>query len=514
MPSNARALLEALKPDRDNYLRRARKASAYTIPTLIPPSGHNSSQELSDPYQGVGARAVDNLASKLLLALLPPHTPFFRLLPDEIAKQILAQDPKLEPKVERTLAVYENAAHEESEKKGHRVPAISILRHMIVGGNALQILEDGILSFAPLTSFVCKRDPNGDVVDVVLEEWFLPETAPEDVLNAWLSLKVETPSDSEEKKIQLLTVQRRDGDKYTVWQEVGGVMVGKTRTFREDNLPLRPLGFILEPGENYGRGLVEQHIGDLQSLEMLTKALVDGSLAMARLIGLVDPAASTVAEAINNAENGEFVQGRADDVSFLQVEKFGDFRVSLEMMQRIERRIEAAFLLNSSVSRDAERVTAEEIRFVAQELESSLGGIYTNLSQTFQLPLARALMSDLLDSGVLPDFPRELKDHIKPVIVAGVNALGRTQDLERIRAAFGVLAAIVGPEQVAQVTNLGPIIEAVFTAAGVKTEGLTKTEEQMAQERQAAQQMAMVQAAVEKGVAPAVAAAGENINAQ
>ena len=46
-----------------------------------------------------------------------------------------------------------------------------------------------------------------------------------------------------------------------------------------------------------------------------------------------------------------------------------------------------AFLLNTAIQRDAERVTAQEIRYMAQQLETAMGGIYSLLSQEFQLPL-------------------------------------------------------------------------------------------------------------------------------
>ncbi|WP_416142518.1 portal protein [Escherichia coli] len=47
---------------------------------------------------------------------------------------------------------------------------------------------------------------------------------------------------------------------------------------------------------------------------------------------------------------------------------------------------------NSAVQRTGERVTAEEIRYVASELEDTLGGVYSILSQELQLPLVRVLL--------------------------------------------------------------------------------------------------------------------------
>ena len=64
-----------LTTEREHYLDRAEECSELTIPSLIKPEGFTSSSELYNPFQSVGARGVNNLASKLLLLLLPltPH---------------------------------------------------------------------------------------------------------------------------------------------------------------------------------------------------------------------------------------------------------------------------------------------------------------------------------------------------------------------------------------------------------------------------------------------------------
>ena len=55
-----------------------------------------------------------------------------------------------------------------------------------------------------------------------------------------------------------------------------------------------------------------------------------------------------------------------------------------------------------SVQRDAERVTAAEVNLMAQELENSLGGIYSILTQEFQLPYLRRRMHLLVRQGKVP----------------------------------------------------------------------------------------------------------------
>ena len=56
--------------NRELFLERGRDCAQYTIPTLIPDEGHTSTSRFNTPYQGIGARGVNNLASKLLLTLL------------------------------------------------------------------------------------------------------------------------------------------------------------------------------------------------------------------------------------------------------------------------------------------------------------------------------------------------------------------------------------------------------------------------------------------------------------
>ena len=79
--SNSKEKFQKLDSGRTSVLDRARECSNLTIPSVIPADGHTESDDLATPYQAVGSRLVHNLANKLLMALLPPNTAFFRLLP-------------------------------------------------------------------------------------------------------------------------------------------------------------------------------------------------------------------------------------------------------------------------------------------------------------------------------------------------------------------------------------------------------------------------------------------------
>ena len=120
---------------RDMFLQRGRDAAELTIPMLLPPEGHSSSTIYQTPYQGVGARGVNNLASKLLLSLLPPNSPFFRLTIDDFDVAQMAEGAR--GAVEEALARIERAAMQEIEANAMRVPVFEALKQLIVTGNAL-----------------------------------------------------------------------------------------------------------------------------------------------------------------------------------------------------------------------------------------------------------------------------------------------------------------------------------------------------------------------------------------
>ena len=478
-----------LEGERDTFLERGREAARLTIPTLLPDEGHSSSSIYSTPYQGIGARGVNNLASKLLLALLPPNSPFFRLTIDDFDLQEIAGDAR--GQVEEGLARIERAAMQEIEGRAIRVPSFEALKLLIVTGNALVYMpkKGGMKVYRP-DRYCVKRDAMGNVLEIITKESVAPVMLPEDV-QAMLP-----PSDNPKKNLDLYTCVMKEGSGWTTKQEVAGMEIPSAKgKYKADQNPFIPLRFIRIDGEDYGRGFIEEYIGDLRSLESLTRAIVQGSAASAKLLFLVRPNGTTKANQLAKAANGTFVTGDANDVSALQVQKAGDFRVALETMRMINDRLASAFLLNSSVQRSAERVTAEEVRFMAQELETALGGVYSILSQEFQMPMINLLLEILQREGKMPKMP---KDTVKPTVVTGIEALGRGQDLNKL-ATFLQYLQPLGAEVIANEMNLSDYIDRLAASLGIDTSGLIKSEEQKMQE-QMAQQQAMQQQMLEQTV--------------
>ena len=471
--------------NREVFLERARDSSELTLPTLIPPKSASNVTRYPTPYQGIGARGVNNLASKLLLALLPPNSPFFRMKIDDYVIKELEGEQQLKTEIESGLSQIERAIMTDIELNADRVAVFEALKHLIIAGNVLLYVgEEGLRVFS-LERYVCKRDPMGNVLEIVTKESLAPSSLPEEIVEA-----VKARLDSDEKTVELYTHVYKDKNKWSVYQEVKGIELPKSRgTFPLDATPYIPLRWNRVDGEDYGRGFVEEYYGDLKSLEGLTKAIVEGSAAASKVLFMVSPNGTTRARKLAESPNGAIIEGQATDVSVLQLNKFADFRIAYDAMRGIEQRLQLSFLLNASVQRDAERVTAEEIRYMAQELEDTLGGVYSILSQEFQLPYVMRKMRVMEKGNKLPQLP---KNTVRPSIITGLEALGRGNDKNKLISFLSTLAQTLGADVIQQFVNIPDAIKRLATSEGIDPEGLIKSQEQIQQEMQ---QQQLLQAA-------------------
>ena len=237
----------------------------------------------------------------------------------------------------------------------------------------------------------------------------------------------------------------------------------------------------------------------------MSQALVESAAASSKVVFMVRPNSVTRKKDLANTRNGDIITGTQDDVSVLQAQKQYDLQVVERSIGKLEERMSYAFLLHTAIQRDAERVTAQEIRYMAEQLETSMGGIYSLLSQEFQLPLVKILMKRMSQAKEIPTLP---KDSVRPTIITGIEALGRGNDLQKLRefvAEIGNLAQ-VNP-QIAQSLNTDDLVKRIATGLGIDTEGLIKSSEELQQEQEDMQEQMQNQQMmqmVEKGVAPAV----------
>ena len=499
-----------LTADRAQFLNIAEEATKLTLPYLVRKEEETTKgmRHLPTPWQSVGAKGVVTLASKLMLAVLPPQTSFFKLQVDE-SKLGQDFDPKIRSELDLSFAKVERTILEAIAASSDRVTVHQALKHLVVAGNALIYMGPTGLKLFPLSRYVLERDGNGNVIEIVTRETvsykLLEGQLPPEVLQGKGIYEEEEEEDTskqdpyvrsvvddsrgKEKECDIYTYVKRDNNRFVWHQEVNNYVLPKSRGKAPiDASPWLPLRFNTVDGEPYGRGRVEEFMGDLKSLEALAQALVEGSAAAAKVIFTVSPSSTAKPQTLAAAGNGAIVQGRPDDIGVVQVGKTADFRTAFEMIQQLERRLSEAFLILNV--RQSERTTAEEVRMTQMELDQQLGGLYSLLTVDFLVPYLNRKLTVFQKNGVIPRLPKEV---VKPTIVAGVNALGRGQDRESLQQFLGTIAQTLGPEALAQFINTDEVIKRLAAAQGIEVLNLVKSMQEVQGERQQASQQAFEQ---------------------
>jgi hypothetical protein len=491
----ARERYNQLVTDRRQFLDKAVDCSELTLPYLIQDdtSSRPTHETLNIPWQSVGAKCVVALAAKLMLAILPPQSSFFKLqvrddkLGEELPPDIRSELDLSFSKMERMVMDYIAASND-------RVTIHQALKHLIVGGNALLFMsKDGIKNY-PLNRYVVNRDGNGNVLEIVTKELINRDVLGFDLPKKEPNTVVDKSYGTHSDDVEVYTCVKLNNGRWEWYQEVEDMIIPGTRSTAPKNAsPWLVLTFNSVDGEQYGRGRVEEFLGDLKSLEGLSQALVEGAAAASKVIFLVSPSSTTKPATIAKAGNGAIVQGRAEDVQVVQVGKTADFSTAANMAQTIERRLLEAFLVMNV--RNAERVTAEEVRLTQLELEQQLGGIFSLLTVSFLIPYLNRTLLVLQRSNEIPKLP---KDIVRPQIVAGINALGRGSDREALTQFVGTIAQTLGPEALMAYINPEEAIKRLAAAQGIDVLNLVKSPQQMAEEKEQKMQMQQSQTLLEQ----------------
>ncbi len=510
MEANAQARYEALRSDREQFLDVARTCAKLTLPYLLTDEGHANGERLSTPWQSQGAKGCNVLAAKLMLSLFPLNTSFFKLQINDLElKKLPDVTPETRSQIDMALSKMEKMVMQQIAETTDRVQLHVAMKHLVVTGNTLVYDAKKNLRVYPLDRYVIARDGNDNVQEIVTKEIVSRELLPKGFQPLDTDKDVNAVGEDGPKfgvassmnkgqsndAVVYTHVKLEDGQ-HKWYQECDGKVIPGSRSSSPlKTTPWMPITFNHCDGESYGRGRVEEFLGDLNSLERLMQALVEGSAAAAKVIFLVSPSATTKPQSLARAQNGAIIQGRPDDVGVVQVGKTADFGTVQQMIQNLTQRISEAFLIMNGAVRDSERTTAAEVNAVAQELNEQLGGIYSGLTATLLRPyLARKLQALQRMDGV-PKLPKGL---VMPTVVAGLNGIGRGQDRQALMEFVTTIAQGMGPEVMMQYIDPSEFLRRLAAASGIESLGLIKTEEQLGEERQASQEQQQQQTLLEQ----------------
>jgi len=475
----ARERYSQLQSGRTQFLDMAVECSELTLPYLVTRDDNSTGKrQLLQPYQSVGAKAVVTLAAKLMLAILPPQTAFFKLqVRDDKLGETL--DPMMRSELDLSFSKIERLIMDYIAASSDRVVVHQALKHLIVSGNALVFMGKDGLKHYPLQRYVVNRDGNGNVIEIVTKELISRKVLgisppPTDSPNGEYG---DTEDDAE---VYTCVKMDESSGSWRWHQEVDDMILdGSQSTAPKNASPWLVLRFNTVDGEDYGRGRVEEFIGDLRSLDGLSQSLVEGASVASKVVFLVSPSATTKPGTLAKAGNGAIIQGRPEDVGVVQVGKTADFATAAQLASQIEKRILEAFLVMNI--RNAERVTAEEVRLTQLELEKSLGGLFSLLTVEFLVPYLNRTLLILQRSNQIPRLP---KDVVRPKIVAGINSLGRGQDNEALTRFIQTVAQTLGPEALMKFIDPSEAIKRLAAAQGIDVLNLVRSAEQLEQLKQ------------------------------
>lgn len=475
----------------------------WTLPYVFPPTS-SENVELQLNKDSIGAQAVNHLSNKVVMTLFPPQRSFFRLHVSSDVKEKIsgalaaagspdasADLEKALVQVEEQLLQSEKKAQEYMDMVSYRPVAVETAKLLIVTGNALLFRPEGK---APqvfnLRDFSVVRDLSGEVIEIMTKETKSFETFHPDI-----QIQLKTMARNKHKPygakddVNIYTqIKLEEDGRFHVYQQGDKIELDTDGMwFTRDELPWIVLTWNLVRGEDYGRGLVADYAGAFHAINVLSGSLLNLAAIMGDIKFLVNPASMVDVHALNNSPPGSYHSGKEGDVSAIQTNKNSDAQYLSVLIERHERQISQAFLLNSSLTRDAERVTAEEIRAQANELETSNGGIYSRLAAQWQIPEANLILKytnfEGLEYGILPQ------------IITGMDSLSRLGELDNIRLFIADLAMLNGvPEDVRAAIDVPAFASVLGTNRQVEYKKFMKTAAQMqAEQAQAMSQQQQLQ---------------------
>lgn len=490
------------KAQDSSVLRKAERFARFTLPSLMAKRVQGTAQVFEGDFQSVGALLVNNLTAKLGTALFPAGRPFFKVtLSEELLRQAGTDVASIRTgaaELERlsTVQLFKNA----SLAKLHR--AISLA---IVTGNFLLYRDQVKQRFLVwnLNSYTVKRNAYGDVDEIILKQDMKFKDLEPKLQQEYLAKHFQKkPDDNVEYYTEIVYDRTGDVPIAFIAQSVDDVSVGDVAEYPEHICPYVAVAWNLAQGEHYGRGYVEDYSSDFHYLSVLSEELALYEIESLSMLNLVDEAAGGVIDDYSEATTGQFVPGKVGSITTYDRGDYNKIGTISARLEEVKQRLSRAFMYTGH-QRDAERVTAEEVRTLAQEAENLLGGAYSVLAEGLQAPLAYLCMYEVAqESDIAALTYGVLSRNYHPEILTGIPALTQAAETQNLIRATQELVQII--PALMEFTNRfdnDKIIEMVFANNAIPIESISKTPEQLEQEAEAEQQQAEAEtAAIAAGI--------------
>lgn len=488
-------------------LNKARACASLSKPWVLPDEGHTENDDFNDNYQSIGCRGGTHAVGKLLSALFG-NLWFNRKLSAEIlynpqippqAKQQMSQQLFLQELTAYSVLESSHSGRGRLRKRGGFLSRKrQALEQIVITGDVLEKLsDDNILRVFRRDQYVTQRDSSTDILYHITKEKIDPLSLSDDQRRK---------AEIDDEKLLDMPARERMGDLYTkvewqpiskIWvitQEYDGYDIVKSE---EAVTPYFATPYDLVPGENYGRGLIEQNYGDLGSLDSLEKSRLEILGEAAKSLSVIDENSNMRPKDLDKPSgsviHGRVRDGRIQDVAHLAGAHAPDYQMLTHGIDHKTQDLGKAFMLESDTQPQKDRVTRYQAQRIAMELDAGWGGIYTAIADDQQVPLVERLFYNLERDLLIAKVP---EDGVTIDTLTGINALKREESANKLMT-YTQAVSQLGPQAMQRI-NIPVLMDVLARYSGIHEPGLIKSDEQVEQEQQQQQQQALLQQAAEK----------------
>ncbi len=492
--STLQTLFDGGLSEAKGILDRARLCAAMVKPWILPDESQQPDAALPENYQSVGSRGLTNVEGKSLLAIFPPFPWFGHELAPEIEYGGIYDEATLQ-EMKRHLwlqdmaltSLLESANHQgggHRQRRGFRTRKRMALSQVLITGDVLEYLDsDYRLMVFRRDQYITKRDSAGDVLYHITRQKLDPLGLEEGQISAAkLDRAKLEQKDASERMIDFYTrVQWQPWTRtWIIHQELNDQIVNESE---ETISPYFSTPFELVSGENYGRGLVELNIGDLRSLNELEERRLDMlGLASKGLIAR-DYNSMVREEDLEKQSGSSFLArvqgGQVQDVAMISFSQQREYGMINHGIDAKTSQLAKAFLIESELQPDRDRVTRYQVQRLAQELEDSLGGLYASIAEDQQLPLVQRARHQAERDNLLPILP---KDAVRLQVLTGLNAIKRQMQGDQVMQLAQVVSQL--GQQALRKIDMNVLIDVMYRYNGVHEPGLIRSTADLQREDQ------------------------------
>lgn len=292
----------------------AEAISKLTLPYLMRAEGSNDATKYSDTIaQAYCGRLLNTLKAKMGMSLLPPSTSSFRLEPDKDALDIIVGgDADKKAEIYRLISSQTASINKEIEAQQIRDTVFELLLQLSAVGSVVVEKKKGDgIQLHTLRNFAVDLDARGEARGICVVE--IKKDLPEGII---------PEEEKDEYNLYTLLERNNEDGKWYMRQAIEDYPVGDEATYTDKNLPFQYVGWTWNDGDKYHRPYAEDYLPDMESFNTYSNLIEKASIISSKVVLFVDEKGNRTRKAdVANSANGDVVNGRAEDVTALQIQK-------------------------------------------------------------------------------------------------------------------------------------------------------------------------------------------------